>query len=164
MKKILFAITLAVASTTINAQLVVDSIGRVGIGTETPLSLFSLGGDGDETIGTSFYNKRTGEVLAYQGYSASCPSDLETVVCISAHNMIPLVVEAENEMFIQNQTLTDGGYYEAKTIKVGNHVTTTEPQGDVTFSHGSYHLAGKRVELHPGTKISVGTTMRIRNR
>lgn len=50
------------------------------------------------------------------------------------------------------------------TIKVGNHVTTTEPQGDVNFSHGSYHLAGKRVELHPGTKISVGTTMKISNR
>ena len=112
----------------------------------------------------SFYNKRTGAVLSYRGYSASCPSDLETVVCISAHNMIPLIVEAPNELFIQNQTLTDGGCYEAKTIKVGNHVTTTQPQGDVNFSQGSYHFVGKRVELHPGTKVSVGSTMVTRNR
>lgn len=39
MKKILFAITLAAAATTINAQLVVDSLGHVGIGTLTPWSL-----------------------------------------------------------------------------------------------------------------------------
>lgn len=112
----------------------------------------------------SFYNRRTGEVLAYRGYSASCPSDLETIVCISSHNMIPLIVEAPNELFIQNQTLIDGGCYEAKTIKVGNHVTTTQPQGDVNFSQGSFHLVGKRVELHPGTTVSVSSTMVIRNR
>ena len=112
----------------------------------------------------SFYNRRTGDVRSYMGYSASCPSDLETIVCISAHNMIPLIVEAEDELFIQNQTLTDSGYYEAKTIKVGKNVTTTQPQGDVIFSQGSYRLSGKRVELHPGTRISVGSTMEIRNR
>ena len=33
MKKTLFTVILAVAATNINAQLVVDSLGRVGIGT-----------------------------------------------------------------------------------------------------------------------------------
>ena len=44
---------LAAAATNINAQLVVDSLGRVGIGTETPKSLFSVGSNGNST--TSFY-------------------------------------------------------------------------------------------------------------
>ena len=39
MKKILFTIALAVAAMNINAQLVVDSVGHVGVGRETPWSL-----------------------------------------------------------------------------------------------------------------------------
>ena len=48
MKKTIFTVILAAAAMNINAQLVVDSLGRVGIGTETPKSLFSVGGDGNE--------------------------------------------------------------------------------------------------------------------
>ena len=48
MKKILFTLAMAFAVTNINAQLVVDSLGRVGIGTETPSSLLSIGGSGSE--------------------------------------------------------------------------------------------------------------------
>ena len=53
MKKIIIMMILAAAATNINAQLVVDSLGRVGIGTETPMSLLSVGGGGtsdDATI------------------------------------------------------------------------------------------------------------------
>ena len=46
MKKTIFAVILAAAAMNINAQLVVDSIGRVGVGTETPMSLLSVGGEG----------------------------------------------------------------------------------------------------------------------
>ena len=48
MKKILFTTLLAIVATNINAQLVVDSLGRVGIGTDAPKSLLSVGTDGDE--------------------------------------------------------------------------------------------------------------------
>ena len=48
MKKILFMLFLTATATNINAQLVVDSLGRVGIGTETPSSLLSIGGSGSE--------------------------------------------------------------------------------------------------------------------
>ena len=51
MKKIIFTIVLAVAAINVNAQLVVDSIGNVGIGTETPRSMLSIGNDGDEYVG-----------------------------------------------------------------------------------------------------------------
>lgn len=110
----------------------------------------------------SFYNRRTGEVNAYKGYSVTNPGDSETSVCISAHNMIPLLDEAV--LYIQNQTLTDGGYYGGvKTIKVGKNVTTTQSQGDVNFSQGNYLLMGKRIELHPGCKISIGASLKTKN-
>ena len=43
MKKILFSMILAVAAMNINAQLVVDSLGRVGVGTDEPKSVLSVG-------------------------------------------------------------------------------------------------------------------------
>lgn len=110
----------------------------------------------------SFYNRRTGAVHAYTGYSASYPNDPETSVCISAHNMVPYL--DEGALYIQNQTLSDGGYYEAKTIKVGRNVTATQSEGNVNFSQGNYHLVGKNIELHPGTTISIGTTLTIQNK
>ena len=56
MKKFLFAITLAVASTTINAQLVVDSLGRVGIGTDASEAILSVG-YGSTDLSTTVYCK-----------------------------------------------------------------------------------------------------------
>ena len=52
MKKILIMVLVAAAATNINAQLVVDSLGRVGIGTETPsTSLYVKGNESrDKTI------------------------------------------------------------------------------------------------------------------
>ena len=45
MKKIILASILAAAAMNSNAQLVVDSLGRVGVGTETPKSMLSVGVD-----------------------------------------------------------------------------------------------------------------------
>ena len=50
MKKIIIMMILAAAAMNINAQLVVDSLGRVGIGTETPMSLLSVGGGGSAIL------------------------------------------------------------------------------------------------------------------
>ena len=47
MKKNILTMIVAVAATNINAQLVVDSLGHVGIGTDTPKSLLSVGESGD---------------------------------------------------------------------------------------------------------------------
>lgn len=46
MKKLLLAINFAIITLNINAQLVVDSLGRVGIGIETPKSFLSVGASG----------------------------------------------------------------------------------------------------------------------
>lgn len=109
----------------------------------------------------SFYNRITGEVVSYRGYSVTYSGNYDTSVCISAHNMIPYI--DEGVLNIQNQTLTNSGSYAFKTIKVGNHVTPTQANGDVIFQQGDYHLTGNHVELHPGTTILQGTTVNISN-
>ena len=53
MKKILIMMFVAVAATNINAQLLVDSLGRVGIATDSVKSIFSVGTFGDEYVGMS---------------------------------------------------------------------------------------------------------------
>lgn len=109
----------------------------------------------------TYYNRRTGIVESYSGTTHTHSDDPEISVCISAHNKIPYI--DAGTLYIQNATLTNNTYYEAKTIKVGNNVTTTQTQGDVNFSQGSYKLIGDQIELHPGTTISSGTTIEIKN-
>lgn len=60
MKKIILTSILAAAAMNINAQLVVDSLGRVGIATETPKSLLSVGGNGNHQ--TSVFCKSTNKL------------------------------------------------------------------------------------------------------
>lgn len=62
MKKTLFTLLLTLFATNINAQLVVDSLGRVGVGTETPKSMLSIGSSGDSLVVLSCNtsNKETG--------------------------------------------------------------------------------------------------------
>ena len=50
MKKIFIMMFVAAAATNINAQLVVDSLGRVGIGTNAPKSLLTVGQAAADTL------------------------------------------------------------------------------------------------------------------
>ena len=82
MKKIIVSMALAFAATNINAQLVVDSLGRVGIGTDTPKSMLSVGGNIssspvstvaslksiDKKYGTYVWNVADSEEATYGGY------------------------------------------------------------------------------------------------
>ena len=47
-KKVLFLLVLAFCAKNAGAQLVVDSLGRVGVGTESTKSLLSVGSSGNE--------------------------------------------------------------------------------------------------------------------
>ena len=47
MKKIFLTMSLAIVAMNLNAQLVVDSLGKVGIGTQTPKSMLAVGTSGD---------------------------------------------------------------------------------------------------------------------
>ncbi len=62
MKKIIVSMALAFAATNINAQLVVDSLGRVGVGTIAPESMLSVGNSGLSSVAIhcNAYGKREG--------------------------------------------------------------------------------------------------------
>ena len=116
---------------------------------------------GGNTATITYYNRRTGNVESYSGTTHTHTDDPEISVCISSHNKIPYI--DAGTLYIQNATLTDNAYFEAKTIKVGKNVTTTQTQGEVNFSQGSYKLNGDQIEIYPGTTISLGTTVEIIN-
>lgn len=75
----------------INAQFVVDTLGQVGIGTETPKSLLSIGsnGSGDNAITCDFSGKKKGihivSPTSYYYYKGKqIPQTLnENKVCVS---------------------------------------------------------------------------------
>ena len=77
------------------------------------------------------------------------------------HNKVPHI--DAGTLYIQNETLTSSAYYEAKTIKVGKSVTSTQTQGDVNFLQGNHKLIGNQIELQSGTTISTGATVEIKN-
>ena len=82
MKKTIFTAILAIVAVNINAQLVVDSLGRVGVGTETPKSMLSVGVDSstnsasamasfkssDKKYGTYVWNTADSENVTYGGF------------------------------------------------------------------------------------------------
>ena len=72
MKKVLF-FTLALAATNINAQLLVDSLGRVGIATDSPKSMLAVECTGDTSTVISCYahNKDKGIYLHSISYDSS---------------------------------------------------------------------------------------------
>ncbi|MBR6187385.1 MAG: hypothetical protein IKQ59_00230 [Prevotella sp.] len=116
---------------------------------------------GGEEAKITFYNRSTGAVESFYGTSYTYLDDDDVTVCISAHNKIPYI--DEGPLYIQNQSFSMDSYHEANTIRVGNHVITTQTQGDVNFIQGNHQLVGKEIELHPGTSVSVGATLEIRN-
>lgn len=139
--------------------------------TETPTAFWGASivrQNGTITVNTggmaatiTYYNRRTGSVESYSGTSHTHVDDPETSVCISAHNKVPHI--DAGTLYIQNETLTSSAYYEAKTIKVGKSVTSTQTQGDVNFLQGNHKLIGNQIELQSGTTISTGATVEIKN-
>ena len=84
----------------------------------------------------------------------------EAIVCVSAHNRIPFV-QYSDVKYLQNVNIV-GKLEEAHdVIKVGNHVTDSEPTGDVTTSDANVSLKARKVLLDRGTYISKGSTLRI---
>lgn len=127
-------------------------------------SIFVFTEDGDCDI--TFYNKATEEVKSYKGnYAAYAnPSD-SLVICLNRHNYVPYIWDYTKDIYIQNEDIQgETRVYTGNTIYVGNNVTSTKPTGDVNIQNSHVTIQGKRLELHPGTRISVGTTLETRNR
>ena len=110
----------------------------------------------------SFYNSRTHETGCYTGAYIKYPNDEDIIVVVSGHNKIPFIDKVE-PFCIQNETISTSKSYNSTYIKIGNQVTDAKQHGDVIFQSGNTQIKGRRVELHPGTKILVGSSMEISN-
>ena len=52
-----------------------------------------------------------------------------------------------------NVELIDSAFTGSAVLKVGNHVTTTKPVGNVVIDGADIKIKGRNVEIHPGTAV-----------
>ena len=116
--------------------------------------------DGDARI--SFYTPSTKHVDAYYGTNVNYQTTSnDVVICITRHNYIPYITNANNLVYIQNETINNNRVYFGNTIKVGRNVTNRKASGDVVVHNGNVSITGKDVKLESGIKISKGSVFRI---
>ena len=116
-----------------------------------------------ETATITFHDLKIGKVTSYEGakvvYRTTMPGWI--AVCISGHNKVPYIQEAE--LCIQNETITGTKTYSGKVIKIGANVTDSKSQGPVVIKSGAVvNFQGNDVQIHPGTTIELGANVNIK--
>ena len=132
MKKIFLTMSLAAAAMNINAQLVVDSLGRVGVGTETPLSMFSIGGNGSGL--SSFYCNSTGKrrglkiinntETSHASYGAEYETYNPTGDCIGIYSLTTGNVVIRPSQYVVGVSGVAGNAYNVAGVYGGKYVST----------------------------------------
>ena len=74
-----------------------------------------------------------------------------------------VAVLSTDTLYLQNMNITTSASYQSMCIRVGNHVTTQQTQGDVNVVSGKLTLTGDEVLLEEGTTIAVGAELEINN-
>ncbi len=106
-------------------------------------------------------------VFSYVGTELSREiDDDDVIVCIDRHNYIPYVVEGGDIYYLQNETISGNRTIRGKRIIAGRNVTDKRAPGKVVFDGGgTVTIKGsKRVTLHSGTEIKIGTKVVINKR
>ena len=74
------------------------------------------------------------------------------------------IVDFNQDIYIQNQTISMNRYIGGKNIYVGNHVTTTQTFGDVIINNGANVIFDcKEITFDAGFESSNGSTYEVRN-
>ena len=109
----------------------------------------------------SIVNNVTNEVQSYLGNDViQYVGNNDISVCIDKHNYVPYVWH--KDVYIQNEDIVASNReYHAKNVKVGNHVTDQKPQGNVTITNSNVTIKADKVVLDRGTKINLGSTLKI---
>lgn len=87
------------------------------------------------------------------------------VITLNATGYLPYMITCDNATnYIQNTTFNQGAIFSQSPIYIGNHVTTTQPYGDVTVKKGNPLLimSGSRVTINTGFKVEKGATLTIK--
>ena len=112
-------------------------------------------------------NHPAGCVYSYVGTELSSTlDDDDVIVCIDRHNCIPYVVNGADIYYLQNDTISGNRTITGNRIIAGRNVTDKRAPGKMVFDGGgTVNINGKkRVELHPGTEIKIGTKVIINKR
>lgn len=162
MKKIFITPLLAFAAMNINAQLVVDSLGRVGIGTETPNSTLTVGLNGNEdatiscglrnnkekglSITGAHYNNSTihGAYISMRNYNGDCYGGKSMATGNNDMNSSQLAIGLSGHA---GRAQTAIGVFGGKCMGTSSYssyagVFGTDTGNYPTFNYGVYDFSG----------------------
>lgn len=110
----------------------------------------------------TFVDKSNGNVVSTYGSHAvylSNPHDV--AVCISGHNKIPYILK--EDIYIQNENISEPATYDGDNIMIGSNVTDTKPAGPVTISNGKTTITGNKIEVRGVFSVQKGAELELRN-
>ncbi|MDO9153232.1 MAG: hypothetical protein Q7U47_05915 [Paludibacter sp.] len=98
-------------------------------------------------------------------YSAN-PLLFSSLSCVGSITKIGngSIADFNQDVYIQNQTISASRYIGGKNIYVGNHVTTSQTTGDVLINNGAIVVFdGKTITFDAGFECAVGSTFEVKN-
>jgi hypothetical protein len=74
------------------------------------------------------------------------------------------IIDYNQDVYIQNTTLNTNRYIGGKNIYVGNHVSTSQTQGDVLINNGANVIFdGSNITFDAGFECAAGSTYEVKN-
>ncbi|MCE5331274.1 MAG: hypothetical protein LLF95_03930 [Bacteroidales bacterium] len=74
------------------------------------------------------------------------------------------ITDFNQDIYIQNETISSNRYIGGKNIYVGNHVTTTQTSGDVLITNGANVIFDcKTITFDAGYETALGSTIEVKN-
>lgn len=109
----------------------------------------------DEICDINIYNKTRNTVHAFKGNQAVVPvsTNDHISVCLDKPNYVPYLWDTENDVFIQNETISDQRAFIGSNIYIGTNVTDQKPEGPVVFDNSDVHISGTMLKIDKGTTI-----------
>ncbi|MCE1155473.1 MAG: hypothetical protein LWW91_05020, partial [Bacteroidales bacterium] len=75
------------------------------------------------------------------------------------------IVDCNQDVYIQNETINSDRYIGGKNIYIGNHVTTSKSYGDVLIGNGANVVFDcKEITFDDGFECVAGSSYEVRNR
>jgi len=108
----------------------------------------------------NFYSSGTSK---FEQYFTSPANDLHTRLNASASFLYNQLYPFNQDVYIQNETITKNRYIAGKNIYVGRAVTAAKPQGDVLITNNAKILfeAAENVSLEAGFDCALGATFEV---
>lgn len=111
----------------------------------------------------SFYTPSTNNIDSYIGrYVEYNTTSDSVIVSLSKHNYIPVILDCNKHVFIQNDTITGEHLFVGENIHIGKKVTPLKEEGPVVIENGSIKINSKNTILNHGTIIK-NSNMEINN-